>query len=120
MTHAEVPVSRFWSCFFASTIFALIWTQKMKKTRKWLVIVIAPVMLPLVAMPYMALDAGDDMPDAVAGFAAISYVAVLYAAGPAVAIYFMFRWTTGYNLANFGLKSKGEWKRASDAADDSS
>lgn len=116
MTHAEAPVSRLWSCFFASTIFALIWTQKMKKTRKWIVIVIAPVMLPLVAMPYMALDAGDGVSDAVAEFAAISYVAVLYAVGPAVAIYFMFRWTTKYNLANFGHKSKGKWSRASDAA----
>ena len=34
-----------------------------------------------------------------------------------VMIYLMFKWTTAYNLANFGHKSKGEWKRVNDTAD---
>ena len=32
----EMPVSRFWACVFSPTIFALLWTQKMKKTLKWI------------------------------------------------------------------------------------
>ena len=31
----ERPMSRFWSCFFAGSIFALYWTLPMKKSIKW-------------------------------------------------------------------------------------
>lgn len=36
----EEPVSRFWACFFAVGIFALFWTQKMKKTRIWILMAV--------------------------------------------------------------------------------
>ena len=32
----ELPLSRFWSCFFSCSIFALLWTGKIQKTRKWI------------------------------------------------------------------------------------
>ena len=32
----EKPLSRFWACFFSCSIFALLWTNKMHKTRKWI------------------------------------------------------------------------------------
>ncbi len=32
----ELPLSRFWACFFCCSIFALLWTGKIKKTRKWI------------------------------------------------------------------------------------
>ena len=31
-----MPLSRFWACFFCCSIFALLWTQKIQKTRKWI------------------------------------------------------------------------------------
>ena len=34
--NSEMPLSRFWACFFAGTIFALFWTQKMGKTAQWI------------------------------------------------------------------------------------
>ena len=34
----ELPLSRFWSCFFCCSIFALLWTGKIQKTRKWIVL----------------------------------------------------------------------------------
>ncbi len=34
----QTPLSRFWACFFSSTIFALLWTGKMKKTRQWILL----------------------------------------------------------------------------------
>ena len=34
------PVSRFWACLFSCTIFALLWTQKIKKTRKWIILIV--------------------------------------------------------------------------------
>ncbi len=32
----ELPLSRFWACFFCCSIFALLWTGKIQKTRKWI------------------------------------------------------------------------------------
>ena len=32
----QKPLSRFWACFFSCTIFALLWTNKISKTRKWI------------------------------------------------------------------------------------
>ena len=32
----QMPLSRFWACFFSFSIFALLWTGKMQKTRRWI------------------------------------------------------------------------------------
>lgn len=34
----DEPVSRFWAMFFAPSVFALLWTNKMKKTQKWILL----------------------------------------------------------------------------------
>ena len=34
----KMPLSRFWACFFCCSIFALLWTQKIQKTRKWILL----------------------------------------------------------------------------------
>ncbi len=32
----KMPLSRFWACFFSCSIFAILWTNKIQKTRKWI------------------------------------------------------------------------------------
>ena len=151
----EMPVSRFWACVFSPTIFALLWTRKMKKTLKWILIfsLFTTVWFVIEGLLYYDLDAADMtrmsdvgfyqeyamevvMPfvdglfmDAVDGgllpdvsyseemIFVLSYaVLVVYdlvvLGSIALVVYFMFRWTTSYNLKNFGYKSKREWKNA--------
>ena len=38
MERGERPVSRVWACLFSFSIFAVLWTNKMKKTRRWAVL----------------------------------------------------------------------------------
>lgn len=118
MPRSEVPVSRLWACLFAGTIFALLWTQKMKKTRKWIMIIVIPIMIPVGVMSALETGLSDDRISDAAAFGAVAHLVFLYVVGPVVSIYFMFRWTTEYNLRTFGHKSKGDWARAADGADD--
>ncbi len=45
----ERPVSRFWACVSSITIFGLLWTQKMQKTRKWIVLFILYIFVVHIA-----------------------------------------------------------------------
>ena len=45
----ELPLSRFWACFFCCSIFALLWTGKIQKTRKWI-----PLFTTFVAVWFVA------------------------------------------------------------------
>ena len=106
------PVSRFWPCLFAPSIFALLWTQKMKKTRRWMA-----ATAPFVAAPYLVILAASyvysefsSFDEALAALLA-SVAALAWVPHAAVSVYLMFRWTTQYNLGNFGASSKKEWAR---------
>ena len=153
---AEAPVSRFWACVFSPTIFALLWTRKMKKTLKWILVfsLFTTVWFVIEGLLYYDLDA-DDMtrmldigfyqehamevvvpfvegvflyavdggllPDVsyseeiifVLSYAVLVVYDLIVLGSIVLVIYFMFRWTTSYNLKNFGYKSKREWKNAS-------
>lgn len=106
------PVSRFWACFFAASIFALLWTQKMKKTRRWL-----SVSVPFSAAPYAVILAASYLEPDFAGFDEALAVllagvaAFAWAPHVAVTVMLMLRWTGRYNLENFGARSKKEWNR---------
>lgn len=105
------PASRFWACFCAVFPLGLFWTQKMKKTQKWLIIALGiPLLSSWVSTEIISM------------ISEISGERELYALLPLVGmsiglsahtilIYFMFRWTTQYNLEHFGYKSKREWKK---------
>ena len=136
MERWEQPVSRVWACVFSFSIFAVLWTNKMKKTRKWAVLF---SLLVLVQVGDEMLYAYDDdymysdwwviqypnphledlMQGIVPDVAAYAVSAVLTIAWDWVVwigiifamVYYMFKWTTRYNLENFGYKSKRDWKR---------
>lgn len=105
------PVSRFWACFFAASIFAPLWTQKMKKTRRWLA-----VSAPFSAAPYLVILAMSYLEPGFAGFdealAVLLASVAVFAWVPhvAVAVLLMLRWTARYNLENFGARSRKEWR----------
>ena len=89
----EEPVSRFWACFisFILPILGLIWTLPMKKARLWLVLIFWPILLGIFS--YEAILIGtviNGIPE----------------------VYFMYKWTSKYNLDKFGYESKDEWKKA--------
>lgn len=86
----------------------------MKKTRMWIVIIVVPIMIPIGVASTLDTGLSDDRMGDAAAAAAFAYLAFLYVVGPVVSIYFMLRWTTEYNLGNFGHKSKGDWERAND------
>ena len=106
------PVSRFWACLSASSIFALFWTQKMKKTRRWLL-----VFIPLCLVSRFTWTASmqslqySDRLDSESSLPAFMLFDVPSISIVAAVIYLMFRWTTKYNLDNFGARSKKEWAR---------
>ena len=56
----EKPVSRFWACFFSMSIFALLWTGKMQKTRKWILLFSLFVFIVFFADPTMYPDGYDE------------------------------------------------------------
>ena len=121
-TFNKKPVSRFWACLFAPSIFALIWTLKIKKTRKWLILIICTIVLSNVVInmngeiiydEYYKKSMNQELmyfedhptPD-LTMFIIIGFIS------PIPMIIFMFKWTTSYNLATCGYKSKGEWKKS--------
>ena len=136
MKRGEQPVSRVWACVFSFSIFAVLWTNKMKKTRRWAVLFsllvlvqVGDAMLYAYDDDYMYLDwwipkysnpyLVDIMQGIVPDAAAYAVSAVLTIAWDWVVwigiifamVYYMFKWTTRYNLENFGYKSKRDWKR---------
>ena len=136
MERGEQPVSRVWACVFSFSIFAVLWTNKIKKTRRWAVLF---SLLVLVHVGEVMLYAHDDdymysdwwifkysnpyiedlmqgiVPDVVAYAVSVAltiawdwvvWIGIIFAM-----VYYMFKWTTRYNIENFGHKSKRDWKR---------
>ena len=107
MSEQIKPVSRFWACCCASSIFALLWTQKMKKTRMWLLICILPQVVIYVA-PYVVIlliPGIEDMSES----AAFILIIVLFLSPIIIlinSIYFMYQWTSEYNLQLVGSEPK--------------
>ena len=104
-TYAE-PVSRSFACFFSTSIFGLLWTQKMRKTRKWLLVCLVS-QIPIMIAFYIIfqLDIGNDsgLIGIVLGGYFFSWISPCY---------FMYKWATAYNLKMFGYKSERAWKRS--------
>ncbi len=144
---SKVPVSRFWACVFSPTILALLWTQKMKKTRRWIPIfsifivvwfiidgllyygfnpsnasdltdflfsaeIEMDVIVPLIGGLLPDAVYSEDLAFVLSYSILVVYDLVIYIGSIALVIYSMFKWTTSYNLENFGYKSKKEWKNA--------
>ena len=99
----EKPVSRFWACFFSTSIFALLWTQKMEKTRKWILIMI------ITSLGSIFVVIVSETMEGLLLFITIFIPTIIFMFLP---IYLMFRWTTEYNLKKFGFKSRKEWVRS--------
>lgn len=100
-TNNLVPISRFWACVFVNSIFALLWTQKMKITRKWIwymVVILSLDIFGIVGSGLVAIELIDNL-------SILSFVLSI------ILIYLMFKWTTQYNLENFGYESKKEWEK---------
>ena len=134
--HRERPVSRVWACVFSFFIPAVVWTNKMKKTRKWMVlfsllilIQIGDVMLypeddylysnlqfTQYPNPHIEGLMQDIIPDAAVYPISITFTVlwdfVIWIGVIFAMVYYMFKWTTRYNLENFGHKSKREWKQS--------
>ncbi|ABK77138.1 hypothetical protein CENSYa_0505 [Cenarchaeum symbiosum A] len=103
----NAPVSRFWACFFAGSIFALFWTLKMKKTRRWLVVSLLSIPINML----IAYAAGEGY------YAAEWTISHYYMLGVdlgflALVIYLMYGWSTAYNMEKFGCSSRGQWNGA--------
>lgn len=82
----------------------------MDKVGKWLIILtfnMLPAFFWMISIFYMP---SGTLPGPLVIFGIFSYP--LSSIAPIPAIYFMFRWTTQYNLERFGYKSKGEWEDA--------
>ena len=122
-TSHEKPVSRFWACLFSASIFALIWTLKLKKTRMWLILIIGINIGVAVLSTALIGDTGNLTLEGdynknymdqesiypvleMTSLTIISFLSII----PFIIL--MFRWTTAYNLATCGYKSKGEWKKS--------
>lgn len=109
------PVSRFWACFFSSGfilngLVGLLWTQTMKKTRKYAVLCsmyfigVFSVTFVIVAL-FETLSISDEI------ISLISIILIFLIICSIIApTYFMFKWTTQYNIDKFGYKSKKEWQ----------
>ena len=149
----QEPLSRFWGCFFSCSIFALLWTNKMSKTRKWIPLfavfvtvwfVLDYILYPppvidedmaiteivgysLYVEPHHHLEAFlsglmyeyfphsgdlDDVIFLISFSLIVLYHTVIFIGSIFVVVYFMFKWTTQYNLKTCGYKSKREWKKA--------
>ena len=136
MKRGEQPVSRVWACVFSFSIFAVLWTNKMKKTRRWAVLFSLLVLvqvgdamlyaydddymysdwwIPKYSNPYLVDTMQGIVPDAAAYAVSVVltiawdwvvWIGIIFAM-----VYYMFKWTTRYNLKNFGYKSKRDWKR---------
>ena len=56
MKRGEQPVSRVWACVFSFSIFAVLWTNTMKKTRRWAVLFSLLVLVPVGDVMLYAYD----------------------------------------------------------------
>ena len=118
MSVGQRPVSRFWACFFSPSLFALLWTLKIKKTRIWILIIIlssfgTSAVSLLAELAILDVNLLDEL--SVFIFVAIViFGAIIQSVVP---IYFMYRWTSEFNLKNFGYESKAEWTKAQENSD---
>ena len=134
--HEKRPVSRVWACVFSLSILAVLWTNKMKKTRRWMMLFSLLVLVHVGDImlypdddylysdwwfiqypnPYIEDLMEDIVPDTVTYATSIVltvvwdlvvWIGIMFAM-----VYYMFKWTTKHNFENFGYKSKREWKQA--------
>ncbi len=132
MSVGQRPVSRFWACFFSPSLFALLWTLKIKKTRIWILFfILFSIELELYYLllnELETLDANflDELTILVANFLDELFVFGLLLSALmifnafiwcVVHIYLMYRWTSEFNLKNFGYESKAEWTKAQENSD---
>lgn len=108
------PVSRFWACFFSPGIFALLWTTKMRVTRKWLLAIAGPWAMPIVVAALVDEYKPAGLLDEVATAAMV--IGAFGIPVFATAVPFMFKWATEYNTERFGHASRRAWKEARRAA----
>ncbi len=148
----QQPLSRFWACFFSCSIFALLWTSKMHKTRKWIPLfvvfltvwfILDYILYPLEIDQDMTITESigyslyiephyhleiflseliydyfphsgnlDDFIFLISFSLIVLYHTVIFLGSIFIVVYFMFKWTTQYNLKACGYKSKREWKKA--------
>lgn len=119
------PVSRFWACFFSASIFALVWTFKLKKTRLWILLFLGiniGMGVLIIGSVGDELMLTDDEYNRQYFESESSYIqeliileiifSILSLLTYIPFIYFMFKWTTEYNLATCGYKNKKEWKKS--------
>ena len=106
----QKPLSRFWACFFSFSVFGILWVYKMKKTRKWIPIVVVSVITSIIDRGLLIQEEYwyPTSFESSLIFNIYDFISIVVFV---LAIYFMFRWTTEYNLRNFGFKSKKDWKR---------
>ena len=100
------PISRFWSAFFSAGIFALFWTLKMGKTRKWLLACILPQIIysTLYVVFFDFPEPSIHLSPLLEFFIELGFLLLWVNA-----IYFMYKWTSAYNLKACGYTSKREW-----------
>ena len=100
------PMSRFWSCFFAGTIFALFWTVPMKTSIKWAALYVGMFALALLIRVASEIAWRLDNPGAILGVGLVSFAPLI------IMIIVMYRWVTAYNLEQFGYTTRSEWEKA--------
>lgn len=85
----------------------------MKKTRRWLLVVVPFHFVQVFGSVMLSVSVEySHSPDFEPWFlAALLVLAFSWVPMLAMAIYLMFKWTTGYNTATFGVRSKKEWNR---------
>ena len=100
------PISRFWSAFFSAGIFALFWTLKMEKTRKWILICILPQIIysTLYVVFFDFQESSIHLSPLLEFFIELGFLLLWVNA-----IYFMYKWTSAYNLQSCGHTSKRGW-----------
>ena len=114
----QKPISVFWACFFSMGIFALLWTEKMKKTRKWIAVILFTILVEMLIV-LLSLsnetmyDEGDTGIDLL--FILIFIPITVHIILP---VYYMYKWTSNYNLENFDHESSKDWKKPQADNDD--
>lgn len=110
----EQPKSRFWSCFFANSIFALLWTLDMKKTLKWLAVGATTYGTAFLVL-FLGMAVGEFLPEIgyeLSTAVTLTFIIIIFVADWPVSMFFMYRWVTAYNLEHFGYASKSELDKA--------
>lgn len=99
----DKPPSRFFACLFSGSLFALLWTYKIKKTRKWPLLVSIELLVLLVG-GIIDVSAGTEF--------TFTTVMILLGITTIIRVHRMYKWITEYNLGIYGYKSAGALYKA--------